>query len=241
MGLEGGNHWFPQSPRLQTLLGKKYPQILEVFPNIQRFINLFTTPMEPVRIGNLHHAIHHRLKDGKYLEQVEKIYNNSENCCDLLKKMKDLILRVWAEAYAIAYKGPSPMPSPGMPGLMPFDKAPWNTWQYLDEVIDVICNPKRRPPKEPHCLPLPVPDPKRYPEPKPLFEPKPKLPWMEPNGGFRQPKTYFPTLEFPEIPDIELTREQVIAGCVIVAFGARQALRVWCPPTNAIPPLPYVW
>jgi hypothetical protein len=147
MGLEGGNHWFPQSQRLQALLGKKCPLILEAFPDIQEFINFFTTPMEPVRVGNLHHAIHYKLKDGWYLKQVEDIYNKSKDCCELLKKMKDLILRVWAEANSIIRGGVQGPWQP--PPLMPFDKAPWDTWQYLDEVIDVICRPKRVHPGSP--------------------------------------------------------------------------------------------
>jgi hypothetical protein len=241
MGLEGGNHWFPQSPRLQTLLGKKCPLILEPFSDIQKFIDLLTTPMAPVRVGNLHHAIHYKLKDGFYLKQVEDIYNNSKDCCDLLKKMKDLILRVWAEANSIVRGGVQGPWQP--PPLMPYDKAPWNTWQYLDDVIDVICTPKKPPGHRPPCpVPVPVPVPKPDSIPNPIFPEPRRFPWMEPGMGIKRPQfEFFPTLEFPEIPDIELTREQVFAGCVLVAFGARQALRVWCPPTNLIPPLPYVF
>ncbi|MFN9364230.1 MAG: RHS repeat domain-containing protein, partial [Planctomycetota bacterium] len=203
MGLKGGHHWFPQSPRLQALLGKKCPLI----PSILDFIHLFTTPMKGWGKGTLHDAIHHELKDGSYLGQVEKVYKNSKTCCELLKQMKDLILRVWLEANAIAYKGPST----SMPDLMPFDDDPWNTWQYLDEVIDVICSPKRPPGDRPPC-PVPLPDPKRYPKPKPILPEPTKLPWMEPNGGYRQPPNYFPLppMEWPGVPGPELTPGQKV-------------------------------
>jgi RHS repeat-associated protein len=145
------HHWFPTRKPLMDDLISKCGAIFEALEwSMEQFHNLFTTSFGGWGRGTVHDWIEYRNPRGGYASLVKRVYDESKDCCDLLKRMKDLIIKVSGDV--IDEFGIPGASSGSLPELHKYrDKLLRETGQVLDMFIDAVCNP------DPYRPRMPVP------------------------------------------------------------------------------------
>jgi len=152
------HHWFPQA-LLPQLNGKCSEVFTRLGVSGKQFIDLFTSELGPWGGGHLHTEVQTRDPRGKWNDHVKDIIENSSDCCDAIKKIRESIPD-WLQAAQDRLRLVS---TGGMPNMTKHrGNGAGGKQILLDHLIDTICgwppeNPCERPQPVRWWVPITVP------------------------------------------------------------------------------------
>jgi RHS repeat-associated protein len=136
------HHWFARNDKSKQHFLRHCGPWLEVFGiAVDDFVDLFTTRYPgPWKRGSAHTTIHKTPDGRKFLVEFDSAAKTSKDCCELLKKVKDLMM----EFHRLVLLGPDVHGPIQPPALGPYQKILTGnlTNDILDRVIDIVCNRK---------------------------------------------------------------------------------------------------